>query len=156
MVRPRILLLLSLLIAACSGENDTPTSPGRGALRVEVKPNPVIATRVAGTNDTYDFPFEVVISETGGETVTIQSITADIKSFGIRVFSKSYDASYLQGRNYSPVIAAGSTVRYAFDIREEAPDAVFSSNVEADIRVEGVDAKGNAVRQTTTVQVRRQ
>lgn len=155
MFRRRTIPFLVLFALACSGERDTPTSPGRGSLRVDVVPNPITATKVAGTSDTYDIPFEVVIAEIGGESVTVRVIHADVKAFGVRVFSKRYDESYLRGRGYSNVIAAGSTVRYRFDLRESIPDAAFGSNVEADIRVEGVDAKGNSVRQTTTVSLRR-
>lgn len=142
-------------IAGCSGENDTLTSPGRGSLTVTVTPNPILALRIAGMSGTYDFPFEVALSETGGQTVTLTALHVDLKALGVRVFTKTYDASYLQGHNYSPVIPAGSTVRYSFNPREEAPDAAFSSNVEADIRVEGVDDKGNPVSKTKTVSVRR-
>lgn len=148
-------LTFLLIIAGCSGENDTPTSPGRGSITVAVTPNPIVALRVTGMSGTYDFPFEVALTETGGRTVTLTALHVDLKALGVRILTKTYDASYLQGRNYSPVIPAGSTVRYSFNPREEAPDAAFSSNVEADIRIEGVDDKGNAVRQTKTVSVRR-
>jgi len=148
-------LAFLISLAGCSGENDTPTSPGRGAITVTVTPNPIVARRVAGMSGTYDFPFEVALTETGGQTVTLTALHVEVKALGVRVLTKTYDASYLQGHNYSPVIPAASTVRYSFNPREEAPDAVFSSNVEADIRVEGVDDKGNPVRQTKTVSVRR-
>lgn len=142
-------------LSGCSGDNDTPTGMGRGSIIVNVTPNPIVAHRVAGTSGTYDFPFEVAITETGGRTVTLTSLHVDVKALGVRVLTKSYDASYLQGQNYSPVIPAASTVRYSFNPREEAPDAAFSASVEADIRIEGVDDRGNAVRQTKTVSVRR-
>lgn len=158
-MRPTALFTASLAfllaLAGCSGESDTPTGPGRGSITVAVTPNPIVALRVAGMSGTYDFPFEVALSEIGGQTVTLTALHVDLKALGVRILTKTYDASYLQGRNYSPVIPAGSTVRYSFNPREEAPDAAFSSNVEADIRIEGVDDKGNAVRQTKTVSVRR-
>lgn len=143
-------------LAGCSGENDTPTSPGRGAITVNVTPNPIVARRVAGMSGTYDFPFEVALTETGGRTVTLTALHVDVKALGVRVITKTYDASYLRGHDYSPVIPANSTVRYSFNPREEAPDAVFSSTVEADVRIEGVDDRGNPVRQTKTVSVRRE
>lgn len=149
------LAAFALTFAGCSGESNTPTDPGRGSLRVVVSPNPILAQKVAGTSRTYDFPFEVVLTETGGRTVTLTSLNVEVKALGIPVFTKTYDATYLRGRDYSPVIAASSTVRYSFNPREDAVDAVFSSSVEADIRAEGVDDRGNPVRQTTTVSVRR-
>jgi len=120
-----------------------------------VNPNPILAMPVAGMSGTYDFPFEVVLTETGGQTVTITALHIDIKALGIPVSSKTYDAAYLQARNESPIIPASSVVRYNFDIREDTPDAAFSSNVTADIRVEGVDDRANPVRQTVTVSIRR-
>jgi hypothetical protein len=156
MLRRSLLLLTILAVAACSGEDDSPTAPGRGSLRVEVTPNPIIAKRVAGMNDVYDMPFDVVLTETGGETVTIEKLVVDVKTFGVTVLSKTYDASYLAGHNYSNVINAGTTVRYNFGPREEVPDAAFNSNVDADIRAEGRDAKGNVVRETKTVSLRKE
>ena len=147
--------LFVLLVAGCSGNNDTPTAPGRGALALTVNPNPILAKKVAGTSGTYDFPFEIVLRETGGQTVTVTALRVDVKTLGVRVLTKTYDATYLRDQNYSPVIPAGGTVRYAFAPREDAPDSIFSTNVEADLQVEGVDDKGNAVRQTKTVSVTR-
>ncbi|HVT03144.1 MAG TPA: hypothetical protein VHL58_07165 [Thermoanaerobaculia bacterium] len=147
--------LVLLLFLGCSGNNDTPTEPGRGALTLIVNPNPIVATRVAGTSGTYDFPFEIVLTETGGRTVTLTALHVDVKTLGITVLSKTYDANYLRDHNYSPVIPAGTTARYSFNLREDAPDSIFSSNVEADLQAEGVDDKGNAVRQTKTVSVTR-
>ncbi len=149
------LLLLLLFLGGCKGEDDSPTTPGRGSINVAVIPNPIEATRVQGTSGTYDLPFEVAITEFGGTQVTLTGIHVELKALGIRVLTKSYDRSYLEGRSYSPVIPANSTVRYAFSLREEIPDAAFSSAVEADIRAEGIDAKGNEVRQTKTVSLRR-
>jgi hypothetical protein len=156
-MRRPFLLSLALIIATagCSGESDTPTSPGRGSLRMSVTPNPVVAKKVAGSDNTYDFPFEVMLTETGGRAVTVTALHVEVKALGVPVFSKSYDASYLQGQNYNPVIAANSTVRYNFTPRSDAPDAVFSSNVNADIQIEGRDDRGNAVRETETVSIRR-
>jgi len=144
-----------VMLAGCGGESDTPTTPGRGSLRVVVTPNPIVAQKVAGTSRTYDFPFEVALTETGGRTVTLTALYLELKALSIPVFTKTYDAAYLRGRDYSPVVPASSTVRYSFNPREDAIDAVFSSSVEADIRAEGVDDRGNVVRQTTTVSVRR-
>lgn len=150
-----LLLALSLLLGCSRGESDTPTGPGRGSLDLAVNPNPVRATRVTGENDTYDFPLELVVRETGGESVTITGITIRVRALGINVLTRDYDANYLRDRGYSPNIAAGSTARYSLTPRASAPDAAFSSAVSADIQVEGVDGKGNTVRQTENVSVRR-
>ena len=151
----RPLLAVVIFTIACSGEMDTPTSPGRGAVRMAVTPNPIIAMSVAGTEGTYAFPFEIAITEVGGQTVTVTRLNVTVKTLGLPVFTKTYDASYLRGQNYSPIIPAMSTVRYSFNPREQAPAAVFGSAVETDIQVEGIDDQGNPVRQTVTVSVRR-
>ncbi|HXI13650.1 MAG TPA: hypothetical protein VNM92_13555 [Thermoanaerobaculia bacterium] len=150
-----VLSALALTLAGCSGGSDTPTDPGRGSLRVVVTPSPILAQKVPGTSRTYDFPFELALTEMGGRSVTLSSIILELKALGIPVFTRKYDVAYLRERNYSPLIPASSTVRYSFNPRDEAIDAVFSSTVEADIRAEGMDDLGNAVRQTTTVSVRR-
>ena len=151
----RPLLGVLIFALACSGEMDTPTSPGRGALSVTVTPNPIVAMSVAGSDGMYEFPFEIAITETGGQTVTVTGLNVTLKTLGLPVFTKTYDATYLRGQNYSPVIPAMGTVRYGFKPREQAPAALFGSAVETDIQVEGVDDLRNPVRQTVTVSVRR-
>src|SRR5207302_5982350 len=79
MKRFAILAALAILPLACAthraGQTKSTSTPGRGAIKLTITPNPVIATNVGG--DTYEFPFDVVVKETGGHPVTIERVTAN-------------------------------------------------------------------------------
>ena len=55
--------------------------PGQGAIAIEVVPNPIVAAPVSGSS--YDFPFEVVVRETGGRAITVQRVTATVSFSGL-------------------------------------------------------------------------
>ena len=80
MKRFAILAALAILPLACAthraGQTKSTSTPGRGAIKLTITPNPVIATNVGG--DTYEFPFDVVVKETGGHPVTTPFSPADI------------------------------------------------------------------------------
>jgi len=71
-------LALLLALAACrSGPQSGMTSaPGHGAISIQVVPNPIVATKVSG--NTYDFPFDVVVRETGGRPINIQHVSISV------------------------------------------------------------------------------
>jgi hypothetical protein len=128
--------------------------PGHGALSISIIPNPIVATLVR--DETYSFPFEVVLRETGGRPVDIERITADIYALGgIRVGSESYDAAQIRNLGYSPRIPAHGELRYRFSPQREVPDERLFGGVSAELRVDGVDDTGTAARASTTVSVRR-
>jgi hypothetical protein len=120
-----------------------------------VSPNPIIATKVSG--ETYEFPFEVLIRETGGRPVEITRVSADVYALGgtIRIANESYDAARIRSLGYSTSIPANGQVRYRFAQRREVPDDRLFGSVSADLRVDGRDDTGTATTASTTVTVRR-
>lgn len=157
----RLALLPILLLAFCTSGNggtgvrqppDLP--PGQGAISIEIVPNPILATKVSG--DMYEFPFEVVVRETGGQSVNIERVSADVLALGaLRVAQENYDAARIRALGYETSIPANGTLRYTFRPRKEVTDDRLFGSVSADIRADGRDANGASVTATTTVTIRR-
>ena len=152
----RLLLPLLLIAAACnSGSGNTVTAaPGKGAVSLQVVPNPIVATRVSG--NTYDFPFEVVVRETGGRPITINRVSATVVGPGGLTFgSETWDGDRIRSMGYSTSVGPNSEVRYRFSLRKEVPDDRLFGNVSAELRVEAVDDTGTPTSATTRVTVTR-
>lgn len=128
--------------------------PGHGAISVSIMPNPIVASRVSGS--TYDFPFEVVVRETGGRAVDITNVSAIV--FGpanIQIASENYDAAKINSLGYATRVPANGELRYRFDPRRDVSDERLFGSVSADIRVEGRDESGTATSAATRVSVTR-
>jgi hypothetical protein len=154
----RLAVLPLLLLTFCAGGRGSgPTStalPGRGAITIEVVPNPIVATKVSGNR--YDFPFEVIVRETGGRDVIIERVSADVYAFGtIRVADESYDAARIGELGFSTRVPANGTLRYRFSPRREVEDDRLFGGVSAEVKVEGRDDDGAPVSATTRVTVTR-
>jgi hypothetical protein len=155
-VRRIALLPIVLLATFCAGaRSQPPTSvPGHGAIRIEIIPNPIVATKVSG--NTYDFPFEVVIREVGGHVVDITRVSADVYALGgIHIADESYDAARINSLGYATRVPANGELRYRFSQRREVPDDRLFGNVTAEIRVEARDDTGAPATASTTVTVKR-
>lgn len=149
-------LALLIVFAACSSNNAPTTTavPGQGAISVHVDPNPIRATRVSG--DTYDFPFEVVVRETGGRAVTVNRVTATVTAFGgLTIHRESWDAERIRSMGYSTALGARGELRYRFAPRKEVPDDRLFSGVNAQLVVEATDDTDAATTASTTVTVTR-
>ena len=157
----RTILLPALLVAtACAGGPQSSsgggvsTVPGRAAVTIAIVPNPIVAQRVSG--DSYDFPFEVVVRETGGQPVEITRITADVRALGsIPVATESYDAAEIRSLGFATTVPANGELRYRFTPRKSVPDDRLFGGVSAELRVEARDASGASVTASTTVSVTR-
>jgi hypothetical protein len=152
------LLFILLTLVSCSsgggGSTPPPTVSGQGAIQIAIMPNPIVATQVRG--DLYDFPFEVVIRETGGRPVTVTRVTADVMALGsIRVGGESYDAAQINALGFGNTIPANGELRYRFTPRREVSDDRLFGSVSADVRVDARDDRGAQVRAETSVTVRR-
>ncbi len=151
----RLSLVFLMTLAACSsaGPGVSPV-PGQGAVTIDVIPNPIVATPVSGK--TYDFPFEVVLRETGGRPVSVQRVTATVSlGGGLTLARESWDAAQIRSLGYDPTIRANSEVRYRFTPRKEVPDERLFGGVQAELKVEATDDTGTATSATTVVTVRR-
>ena len=152
------LYLAALLFLAACASTPHPTgpviAPGHGVLSIEVIPNPVVATTVSG--DTYEFPFEVVLRESGGHPVDIYSVTADVTALGaFHVATETYDAARIRSLGYSTTVPANGQLRYRFNPRKSVGDDRLFSQVAAEVRVDATDDTNEPTTARTTVTVRR-
>lgn len=147
-------LLLGLSFACASGgPSSSPAQPGHGAITVAVAPNPIVARRISSG---YEFPFDVIIRETGGRPVEISRVTADVIALGgIRVATESYDAAKIRSLGYSTSVPANGELRYHFSPRVGVDDERLFSGVSADLQIDGTDDTGLPVQASTRVTVTR-
>lgn len=149
----------ALLVCACAstkpGATQTSSTPGHGAITLTVVPNPIVAQKVSG--DTYDFPFDVVVRETGGHAVTINRVTADMYASlgGIKIGSESYDAAKIQALGFSTSVPANGELRYHFAPRKNVQDDRLFGGVYGDVRAEGTDDTGAPTSATVRITVTR-
>jgi hypothetical protein len=154
-----VLAAAALLVCACSsgkpGATQTSSLPGHGAISLSIVPNPVVAQKVSG--NTYDFPFDVVVRETGGHPVTINRVTADIYASvgGIKIGSESYDAAKIQSLGYATSVPANGELRYHFAPRKTVQDERLFGGVYGDVRADATDESGTATSATVRITVTR-
>jgi hypothetical protein len=145
-----------LLLAFCAGSAGPATTsvPGHGALSIQVIPNPILARHVSG--EIYDFPFDVVLRETGGRPVSITRVSADVNALGsIPVANESYDAARIRALGFATNVPANGELRFHFSQRHSVPDDRLFGNVTADVTVDGLDDGGTAAIARTRVTITR-
>ncbi len=152
------LVPLVLCLAACSvpkpGPGRTSSLPGHGAITIQIVPNPIVATRVSG--NTYDFPFDVAVRETGGRAVTVSRVGVDVYGpAGVRIGSESWDSGRINAAGYSTNVPGNGELRYHFSPRKSVPDERLFSGVYAELRVNAYDETNTPSSATTTVTVTR-
>ena len=152
------LAFLTLIVAACAtpkpGTGSTSSVPGHGAISIQIIPNPIVARRVSG--NTYEFPFEVAVRETGGRTVNVDRVSADVYAIGgVRIASESYNTADIRNLGYSTTIPANGMLRYRFAPRKSVGDERLFGGVYAELHVDATDDTGTPTRATTTVTVTR-
>jgi hypothetical protein len=154
-MRANALFLSLLFVLAACGSSSGPgmtSVPGHGAISIDVVPNPIVAKPVSGT--TYDFPFDVVVRETGGHRVDITRVSVAVFApGGLNVGEESWDAERIRAMGTSTTIAANSEMRYHFSQRKNVPDERLFNGVYAELRVEGVDDTGTPTSATTRVTI---
>jgi hypothetical protein len=155
MKRLALIALICLPLACAThrpGTNKSTITSGRGAIKLTITPNPVVATSLGGNK--YDFPFDVVVKETGGHPVTIDSVTANVYAGGgIQVATETYDAAKIQSLGFAITILAKGELHYHFDPRKDVTDDHLLSSAYGDVRVEATDDNGSRVSSTTTIAV---
>lgn len=148
------LLLASACASGGGGQAGSTAAPGHGSIVIAVEPNPIVAQNVSGT--TYDFPFDVVVRETGGHPVEIIRVSAEVLGpAGIRLATESYDAARISSLGFSTHIPANGELRYHFAPRKTVPDDRLFGGVSADLRVEAQDDTAMPATASTNVTVRR-
>ncbi|HXH93234.1 MAG TPA: hypothetical protein VNN25_16745 [Thermoanaerobaculia bacterium] len=157
MRRLAFVLLLVVPIACATrqpGTTKTKTTRGHGAIELTVTPNPVLANNTGGSG--YEFPFDVVVKETGGHPVTIDRVTANVYAGGgISVASESYDAPKIQSLGFATSIPAKGELHYHFNPKKEITDTSLFSSVYGDVRVEAIDDNGSRASSTATISVKK-
>ena len=153
-MRRASLLPLALIVSFCAGGRvpSNVSVAGHGALSIQISPNPVIATKVGGS--TYDFPFDVVLRETGGHPVDVDRVSANVFALGgIQIAAETYDAARITSLGYSTHIPANGESHEHFDQRRDVTSDLLFQGVSADIRVEGHDETGAQTTAATRVSV---
>lgn len=148
------LVPLALLLSFCAGSRGPTTTAvaGHGALSIQIQPNPVVAHRVSGT--TYDFPFDVVLRETGGHPVEVDQVSANVVALGgIQVASEAYDAAKINSLGFSTHVPANGELHYHFAQRRDVTNDLLFQGVSADIRVDGHDETSTTTTASTRVSV---
>jgi hypothetical protein len=131
-----------------------PQQSGHGAITLTIAPNPIVARPMSG--NTYEFPFDAVIRETGGHAVTINSLTVNVYAFGgIPVGSDAYDTSRIASLGYPATVPANGELRYHFHPRKSVPDERLFGGVTADVRINATDDTATPTTATTSVTIRR-
>lgn len=154
-MRASAILFVSLL-AACAGgpQSGVTSTPGQGAISIAIEPNPIVARHVSG--NTYDFPFEVVVRETGGRAVEITRVSATVLGpANIALASEAWNADRIRSMGYATSIPARGEIRYRFSPRKEVPDERLFGGVSAELRVEARDTGGSPATATTIVTITR-
>ncbi|HEY5610056.1 MAG TPA: hypothetical protein VIL97_02515 [Thermoanaerobaculia bacterium] len=159
MRRLSILIITMILLIGASCQNGdssrTMTQPGRGALALEVAPNPIVAQRVSG--DKYDFPFTISLREVGGVAVHVDRVSIEVRGpGGIRFYTEILDRAEIARKGYPTSIEAGGQIRYQLNPRKDVPSDLLFGSVYADLTVEATDGNGEPARAQTRVTVERE
>ena len=147
---------LFFVAAACASSQgpQSVSQAGHGTLSITVEPNPIVAQQVDG--NTYRFPFDVIVRETGGRPVSISRVSADVRALGgLHVADESYDATKIASLGYPTTVGANGELRYHFAPDHSVPDDRLFGGVTADLTVEGTDDTGTPTSARTSVTVRR-
>jgi hypothetical protein len=152
------ILAISLTMIACAtpqaGTSRNASLPGHGAISIAIEPNPIVARPISG--NTYEFPLDVVVRETGGRGVTINRVSLEVYAVGgMRVGGESYDGARIKSLGYSTNVPGNGTLRYHFAPRQSVADDRLFGGVHGEVRVDGSDETGTPTSATTTVTVTR-
>jgi hypothetical protein len=150
---PRLALFAVLLLAGCAGvAPETVAVPARGQIEMEIQPNPVRAKRTG--EQTWSFPFEVVLREVGGVDIEIEEIRARVTVAGIVVLTQVVDPEEGERRGYDMTIEAGGVLHAAFSPTRQVPDPRLLEMASAELTAIAVDRYGRRSESSRTVRVR--
>jgi hypothetical protein len=142
---------LALLVAGCAHQSAPPS--GHGAIALTVAPNPIVAQQVTG--NTFDFPFDIVVRETGGHPLTIGSMSLTVYAFGLAVNHDSYNSAQIAALGFPTQLAANGELRYHLKPRRAVTDERLFTSITASVRIDATDDSGTPASSSTTVSVTR-
>jgi len=151
-------LLLVLLLACSTGRTPAPAVPARaehGAITIAIIPNPIVATKIGETS--YEFPFDVVLHETGGHPVSVTRVSADVYILGgnVKIANETYDAQRITSLGFDTKVPARGELHYRFRPRQSLPDERLFGGVTAELHVDAIDETGAPAAARTRVTVTR-
>ena len=155
-MRHLALAAIVLSIIGCAtpqaGTSRSSSQPGHGAISIAISPNPIVAKSAGG--NTYEFPFDVSVRESGGHAVTVNRVSLDVFAVGgVRLGSESYDAARIRSLGYPTSVPANGELRYHFSPRQSVADERLFGGVYGEVRVEGTDDTATPTSASTTVTV---
>ncbi len=157
MKRLAVLAVLLTSIACATpraGTSRDASLPGHGAITITIQPNPIVARHISGNS--YEFPFDMVVRETGGRAVTINRVSLEVYAVGgVRVGAESYDAARINSLGYSTNVPGNGELRYHFSPRQSVADDRLFGSVYGEVRVDASDEPGMPTSASTTVTVTR-
>jgi hypothetical protein len=151
------LLTLSVLVAACAhhAAQSIPRS-GHGAISLSIAPNPIVAQPVSGrTANLYEFPFDIVVRETGGHPLTINGVSLTVYAFGLPVNADKYDSAQIAALGFPTDVPANGELRYHLHPRRAVTDERLFSSISAAVRIDATDDTATPTTASTTVSVSR-
>lgn len=148
---------LSLLVAGCAHQAAQSTSPsGHGAITIAIAPNPIVAEPVRGsTNNLYEFPIDVIVRETGGHPLKIDSLSLTVYAFGMQVNYDKYDAAQITAMGIPTNVPANGEWRYHLNPRRAVTDERLFSSITASVRIDATDDTGTNTNTSTRVSITR-
>jgi len=148
------LAALTLLVAGCAHQaaQSIPQS-GHGAITLTVAPNPIVAKQVSGS--TFDFPFDIVVRETGGHSLSIASLSLTVYAFGMAVNHDRYDAAQIAALGFPTRLPPNGELRYQLRPRRAVTDERLFTSISATVRIDAMDDGGTPASASTTVSVTR-
>ncbi len=157
MKRLTVPAILLTIVACASRQGDSSRNaslPVHGAITISIQPNPVVARNAGG--DTYEFPFDVIVRETGGRAVTINRVSIEVFALGgIRVGGESFDAARIAQLGYSRNVPGNGELRYHFAPRQRVTDERVFGGIYGEVRVDASDDSGTPASATTRITVTR-
>ena len=130
-----------------------PTPAAHGVVKVAVAPNPIVAVHVDGNN--YEFPFDIVLRETGGRPISITGVVVTVYAFGLPVNVDQNDVAEIRRLGFDPNIPANGEVRYHLQPRRAVTDDRIFGSITAGVRIEATDDAGGTTSDSIRVSVTR-
>jgi hypothetical protein len=154
----RVAIALLLLSAAfCKTPqpgSGTVSLPGHGAISIQIVPNPIVAIPAGGNS--YDFPVDVIVRETGGRGVTVNRVTASVYGpAGIKIGDQTWDAAQIKDAGFPTNLPGNGELKYHFVPRKSVPDDRLFGSVHAELRVDAYDETNSPTSATTNVSITR-